>query len=254
MATYTIKPIKVGSILYYRGAFTSNQDEYKEREWFPCIIFLIEGNGHKILMDTGCGDPKLESMKRCYHGPSEQLPDERPDRALLKLGIDPSEIDTVVISHLHWDHSYNNQYFPQADFYIQKSELMYAICPAKKFKTTYESFDNGVVPHWARQDTKWKIIDGDYELLEGLKIVSLPGHSPGLQGLLVNTTDGYYLLASDVFPLYENFETGEYLLSGLCANLDDFYKTYERVDSFGAKIIPSHDSRVVEIQCFPVTE
>ena len=45
MAHYTIRPIKVGSISYYRGAFTSNQEQYKEREEFPVLIFLIEGNG-----------------------------------------------------------------------------------------------------------------------------------------------------------------------------------------------------------------
>ena len=44
MANYTIRPIKVGSISYYRGAFTSNQEKYHEREEFPVLIFLIEGN------------------------------------------------------------------------------------------------------------------------------------------------------------------------------------------------------------------
>ena len=45
MARYTIRPIKVGSISYYRGAFNSNQEQYKEREEFPVLIFLLEGEG-----------------------------------------------------------------------------------------------------------------------------------------------------------------------------------------------------------------
>ena len=53
MARYTIRPIKVGSISYYRGAFNSNQEQYKEREEFPVLIFLLEGEGRKILVDTG---------------------------------------------------------------------------------------------------------------------------------------------------------------------------------------------------------
>jgi hypothetical protein len=57
MTTYTIRPLKVGSILYYRGAFSSNQDHYKEREEFPVLIFLIVRRSRKILVDTGCGDP-----------------------------------------------------------------------------------------------------------------------------------------------------------------------------------------------------
>ena len=112
-ATYTIKPIKVGSILYYRGAFNSNQDQYKEKEWFPVLTFLIEGNGHKIMVDTGCGNPAMGSMKRCFHGPSEQLPDQVPDAALRKLGVDPSEIDTVILTHLHWDQQLQQPDVPQ---------------------------------------------------------------------------------------------------------------------------------------------
>ena len=55
-----------------------------------------------------------------------------PDEALRLLGICPKEIDTVIMSHLHWDHCYNNHLFPQADFYIQKKEMMSAVCPLPK--------------------------------------------------------------------------------------------------------------------------
>ena len=250
-ATYTIKPIKVGSILYYRGAFNSNQDQYKEKEWFPVLTFLIEGNGHKIMVDTGCGNPAMESMKRCFHGPSEQLPDQVPDAALRKLGVDPSEIDTVILTHLHWDHSYNNQMFPNAQFYVQRKEMLYAISPAAKFNITYEAPVNGVVPHWLVPGVKWNIIDGDLQLFEGIRLVTLPGHSPGLQGVLVDTTDGQYLLPSDAIPLYDNFEDGTFRLSGLCANLDDFYTSFDKMKALGDKIIPSHDARVAEVSQFP---
>ena len=250
-ATYTIKPIEVGRILYYRGAFTSNQDQYKERDWFPVLVFLIEGNGRKILVDTGCGDPEMESMKRCYHGPVERLPDEVPDAALRKIGVDPDEIDTVILTHLHHDHSYNNQLFPKADFYLQRKELLFASAPYPKFSITYEAPENGVIPQWLRDGIKWKIIDGDLQLAEGLRIVTLPGHSPGLQGVLVDTTDGPYLLPSDALPLYENFEDGVFRLSGLCASMEDFYATFDKIKSFNATIIPSHDPRVSAVRQFP---
>lgn len=85
MKHYTIRPLKVGSILYYRGVFSSNQEACKEREEFPVIMFLIEGNGEKILVDTGCGDPETESMKVSFHGPSAR-PKKHPILYCVPLG------------------------------------------------------------------------------------------------------------------------------------------------------------------------
>ena len=259
MANYTIRPIKVGSISYYRGAFTSNQEKYKEREEFPVLIFLIEGNGRKILVDTGSGDPALESMKVSYHGPGiTRKPEEAPDEALRLLGIQPEEIDTVIMTHLQWDHCYNNHLFPQADFYVQKKELFDAVCPLPKFKTTYETFYTGVVPPWARQATKWKVIDGDYDLCEGIKLLLIPGHSLGLQGVLVDTEKGQYFLPSDAVPLYDciaRLAEGEYAMSGLCADIVGFYNTFDRMRDMqvnhGVKILASHDFITLEHSIYP---
>ena len=259
MAEFTIRPLKVGKISYYRGAFNSNQEMYKEREDFPILIFYIEGNGRKILFDTGGGDPATESMKVSYHGPGiERKPEEAPDVALRAIGVDPSEIDTVIISHLHWDHSYNNHLFPQADFYVQKMELINAVVPLPKFKITYETFYTGVVPPWARQGTKWKIIDGDYHLCDGIDLITLPGHTLGLQAALINTAKGRFLLASDAVPLYDCIDTlaeGTYNLSGLCADIDAYYKTFDRMrdlqENQGVKIIASHDFRSLDLDMYP---
>ena len=249
----------MGSISYYRGAFTSNQEKYKEREEFPVLIFLIEGNGRKILVDTGSGDPALESMKVSYHGPGiTRKPEEAPDEALRLLGIQPEESDTVIMTHLHWDHCYNNHLFPRADFYVQKKELFDAVCPLPKFKTTYETFYTGVVPPWARQATKWKVIDGDYDLCEGIKLLLIPGHSLGLQGVLVDTEKGQYFLPSDAVPLYDciaRLAEGEYAMSGLCADIVGFYNTFDRMRDMqvnhGVKILASHDFITLEHSIYP---
>ena len=67
MEEYKIMPIKVGSLFYYRGGFTSNPEEYKTKEEFPILIFLIESGSRKILVDTGGGEP--EEMEQCGHAP-----------------------------------------------------------------------------------------------------------------------------------------------------------------------------------------
>ena len=258
MGKYTIKPLRVGKISYYRGAFTSNPECYKEKEDFPILVFLIEGNGRKILVDTGGGDPSAESMNISNHGPGiERKPNESPDEALRAIGIQPDEIDTVIMSHLHWDHCYNNHLFPQANFYIQKDELLNAVCPLPKFKVTYETFYTGVVPPWARQGTKWKIVEGDYQLCEGIQLLHMPGHSLGLQAVLVDTEKGHYLLPSDAVPLYDcikDLSKGVYGISSLCADINAFYATFERMQALeekGVTILASHDFITLEHSCYP---
>lgn len=251
MKHYTIKPLKVGSILYYRGAFSSNQDQYKEKEEFPVIMFLIEGENEKILVDTGCGDPDTDSMKISYHGPSARPLQESPDYVLRAAGAEPGEIKKVIITHLHWDHCYNNHLFPNAEFYVQKSEMHNAIDPLPKFERTYEAFCTGAVPPWARQRTKWKYIDGDYDLADGIRLVHIPGHSLGLQGVLVETEKGPHFIASDMVPLYDNIQNGEFLVSGLCASLECYYESIEKVKRLNAVVIPSHDYLTLKHKSFP---
>ena len=169
MAEYRITPIQVGSLWLYRGAFASKPDEYRQEEEFPILIFLLEGNGRKILVDTGGGDPESESMKSAGHAKSRRTPDQTPDQALRLLGVSPDEIDTVILTHLHWDHAYNNHLFPQARFVVQKAELLEAVDPLPKFRGFYESFSSGRIPPWARQATDWMIVDGACTLCEGIR-------------------------------------------------------------------------------------
>ncbi len=107
---YSIIPLKVGSLLYYRGAFTGKADQYAGMENFPIIAFLIQGEGKNILVDTGGGDPEDPNMQ--IHKNVYRPIEERPDNALRAVGVDPASIQTVILTQLHWDHCYNNHLFP----------------------------------------------------------------------------------------------------------------------------------------------
>lgn len=252
MTDYQITPIQAGSLWLYRGAFTSKSDEYQQLEEFPILIFLIEGNGHKILVDTGGGDPASASMKAGGHARSRRTPEQAPDQALRRLGISSEDIDTVILTHLHWDHAYNNHLFPKAKFVVQRSELMESIDPLPRFRGFYESFSSGRIPPWARQPTNWTIVDGPCTLYDGIRLIPLPGHTTGLQGVLVDTTAGRQLIASDAVPLYECIEKlgqGEYTISSMCTDLKAFYKTFDLLKNLqdaGVHIIASHDFLTLE--------
>ena len=70
--------------------------------------------------------------------------------------------------------------------------------------------------------------------------------------MLVNTTAGQHLIAGDALPLYDNFESRTFRMSGLCHSMDDYYATFDKIKSIHpAAIIPGHEPRVEKIKVFP---
>src|SRR5262249_42586222 len=69
----------------------------------------------------------------------------------------------------------------------------------------------GYGPRWMPVFDRMQVVDGDVELLPGLDLVCLPGHTPGMQGVSVATAGGAYLIAGDAVPLYENWEGDAHL-------------------------------------------
>jgi N-acyl homoserine lactone hydrolase len=104
---------------------------------------------------------------------------------LKRLGLTPADIDTVVLSHLHWDTA--TDLFPNAEIVVHERELAYAERPA--------AHDWATPPYMGRALKKLRLkpIAGEYDIAPGVRVVELPGHTPGSIGLLV----GRELLAGD---------------------------------------------------------
>lgn len=250
---YSIIPLKVGSLLYYRGAFTGKTNQYGEMEDFPILSFLIQGEGKNILVDTGGGDPENPYMKAAHRNVFRPEA-ERPDNALRAIGVDPASIDTVILTHLHWDHCYNNDLFPQATFYVQTKEILYASHPVERFFPNYETYEFGMIPPWARHNTKWHFVDGEYQLCDGIRLIPVPGHTPGMQGIMVDTAKGPHFIASDAIACYECIVDGKCTPSTLIADVNAYYDTCRKMTEMiaqGIVVIPGHDYEVLKHKKFP---
>ena len=92
----------------------------------PVYIAAIEGNGHKALVDTGLSDPQKWSAGN----PHIQPPEERIDAALAELGWRTTDVNLVINTHMHYDHSGNNLAFPHAQFYVSRAEWISLPIPA----------------------------------------------------------------------------------------------------------------------------
>lgn len=93
------------------------------------------------------------------------------------------------------------------------------------------------------------VIDGDALICDGVQVVLLPGHTPGLQGVLVETKYQHFLIASDTVGVYENW-TGstamKHIPQGIHWDLEGYFRTFEKMERLGVEVLPSHDMRVLE--------
>ena len=127
-----IYPFKLGgsiadqSLITYRNGMGS-----KTNMAFGC--FYLEADGKKIMVDTGPSAPEHAIKFHKEVGP-QIGPKEQSYIQLEKVtGVKPEEIDLILLTHLHWDHAYHLEKFPNAQIYVSKRELEFALNPLPPF-------------------------------------------------------------------------------------------------------------------------
>lgn len=160
---------------------------------------LIRSGGRNILVDCGCGDKALLDQYYTVVRPQGSLLDD-----LARHGVAPSDIDTVILTHLHGDHcgwmtrptpggryrGINTAYgpadfepvFPKARYLVQRVEYEAAMRPNERTRNTY--FPENYQPLLA--SGALTLLDGDTEIAPGIRVVSTPGHSEGHQSVIVD--------------------------------------------------------------------
>ena len=251
MAEYQIYPLKIAefqqheksTLLYLRGA--------GEKLITPIISYLVQGNGLNIVVDTGCSGPEWSAL---HHHPIVQTEEMKMVNALAAHGVKPEDVDCVVNTHLHWDHCWNNDLFPGKKIYVQKKEMEFALNPLPCQWAYYESEQLGLTPPFKKTMDQYELVDGDVDLYDGIRLVFIPSHTPGFQGVLVNTAGGRYLIASDALGRYECWEgdgVQKHIPTAIHVDLNQCYKTYDRIETLCDYILPGHDARVFEHAVYP---
>ena len=163
---------------------------------------LIEGDGKRVLIDAGCGTKVDAKFRDIYaiEGPEELLHD------LASLDIAPDTIDTVAMTHLHFDHCGGGTTrgpdgavgptFPKARYLIRRQEWNDAHHANERNRASYllENYDP------LEASGQLTIHDEDVELLPGVSMKVLPGHTLGHQGCFFDLPGNRALYVVDLIP------------------------------------------------------
>jgi N-acyl homoserine lactone hydrolase len=218
----------------------------------PMIFSLLQSTrGQRILVDTGFS----AGVSMTGPGFKEFV---RSDELLSRHGFDPAEIDTLVLTHLHFDHAGNIEAFPNARIYVQRFEYeswKQAIAEFGDMGTTKDKWpfsslntDNFVALDAALAQGRVTLLDGDHELADGVTCrLAKDTHSFGIQWLEVATAKGAYALAGDVCYTYFNVERmwpPGYLQGNPWNIMREMRRIKAVVGDDLARMLPGHDLEI----------
>jgi glyoxylase-like metal-dependent hydrolase (beta-lactamase superfamily II) len=176
----------------------SNPPDDANRIALGMRLLLIRGPVRTWLVDTGLGDKFDAKANRIYRTEDCLL----PDAALRAAGHDPAEVTDVVLTHLHFDHgggatrADGSPVFERARYHVQRRQFEWASEPSPKDRASYRPDDFEPL----QREDRLVLLDGRVELDDGIEVLPLDGHSPGMQLVKVNDGSTTLLYGADLVP------------------------------------------------------
>jgi N-acyl homoserine lactone hydrolase len=207
----------------------------------PIPGYLIEHPKGRVVFDTGLHRDLQASSDRLgplgkvfdiYFKPGEELA-----ARLQAYDTDPSRIEYLINSHLHFDHVGGNADVPNAKYIVQRKEWEAAADPKQARRNGYNraDFDLG---------HQLQLIDGEHDLFGDGTVVCVPtyGHTAGHQSLRVRLEVGEMLLTAD--SCYMRKTLDDMMLPPFADSYDamrEVIERFRRMEHAGTKLIFGHD-------------
>lgn len=178
-----------------------------DRNRIPLALrcLLVEAPGALVLVDTGIGNKEDAKFREIYGVQNEGSPTRLED-AIRHAGFEPSDIDIVLDTHLHFDHAGGNTVrdddgtvrpaFPGASYVVQEDELAFAGSRNERIRASYLAANHAPVT----EAGLWRLVRGEAEITEGVHVIPTPGHTPHHQSVLVRSGGDTACFLADVCP------------------------------------------------------
>jgi len=174
----------------------------------PVPSFLIEHPKGLVLFDTG-SHPRVAEDVAAYWGEMFRnmvrfSKDLTVDNQIKALGYKVTDVNYVVMSHFHMDHTGGLFMFPHAKLLTMKGEMSYAMWPAPDRRSIFLIDD--LLP---TRNYQWLELDGDFDMFGdgALTMLHTPGHTPGSTSLIVRLPHQTIVLAGDAVHMRDALDT-----------------------------------------------
>ena len=216
--------------------FDDNHDSALSLDYY---IWLLKNGDKTILVDTGFDAAESTTRGRRLL--------EEPADLLKRFGVSPDTIDTVIITHMHYDHAGSLPDFSHATFHLQEQEMSYATGPCMCHDALRKPYTGDHVCAMVKQlfSGRLKFYNGTGLVAPGVEVHLIGGHSRGLQCVRVMTQRGWVVLASDASHYYENFLAKKPF--PIVVDIENMLKGFDNLTHLAESIdhvIPGHDPLV----------
>lgn len=166
---------------------------------------LVEAPQALVLVDTGLGNKESAKFLDIY-GVSNRGAPTRLEDAIRHAGFQPSDVDIVLNTHLHFDHAGGNTCldetgalrvsFPRARHVVQRKELDFARSKNERIRASYLAHNFEPVV----QAGLWDFVDGAQGVTEAVRVLPTPGHIPHHQSVVIESQGEVACFLADVCP------------------------------------------------------
>lgn len=208
------------------------------------FVWAIVGDSRTFIVDTGFDASMAAKRGRTITTPV--------DEGLRAIGIDPSSVEDVILTHMHYDHAGNRDLFPRARYHVQDREMAFCTGRCMCHATLNHSFEPDDISGMVHRIFSGRVAfhDGDDQITSGLSVHLVGGHTNGLQVVRVHTQQGWMVLASDASHFYANIEQQRPF--PVVFNVGDMLEGHRRILTLAGRpelVVPGHDPDV--LQRFP---
>ena len=218
-----------------------------ERNRIPLALrcLLIEHDDGLVLIDTGIGNKEdakfidINGVENAGTNGRTKLED-----SLAELGTRPEDVRWVINTHLHFDHAGGDKTndglaFPRAQYVVQRGELDFAQHTNERTAGSYLAHNVNGIP--------FRLIDGESEILPGIRGLPTPGHVPYHQSILIQSGGETACFVADLVPTAAHLPLPwimGYDLEPL-VTLATRKRIYQRAEAEGWLLVFEHDPTIV---------